>query len=355
VAPVAAEHWRGRRVLVTGHTGFKGGWLAVWLRHLGAEVSGFALAPATEPSLYAAVRLGELVDSTIGDVRDHDSFAACVDRVRPDVVFHLAAQALVGRGYEDPVGTFSTNVAGTAVVLDACRAQVSVRTVVVVTSDKCYADTGSGAPHRETDPLGGRDPYSASKAGQEHVAEAYQRSYFAGSGCGLARARAGNVFGGGDFTPGRLVADCLAALADGVPVLLRNPEAVRPWQHVLEPLSGYLLLAERLAHAPDDFSRPFNFGPEQADARLVREVVELCAEAWGTDPEWHKAEGDHPPETHVLQLDAALAREELGWQPVWRLHEGIERTVEWHRAFRRGEPLEPLMTEQIEAREAVRR
>jgi CDP-glucose 4,6-dehydratase len=352
---VTPERWRGQRVFVTGHTGFKGGWLAVWLRHLGADVSGYALPPSTEPSLFEAVRLGELVDSTIGDVRDRESLAACLDRVRPEVVFHLAAQALVGHGYEDPVGTFSTNVVGTSIVLEACRAQESVRTVVVVTSDKCYADTDSGKPHRETDPLGGRDPYSASKAGQEHVAEAYRRSYFAGTGRGLARGRAGNVFGGGDFTSGRLVADCLEALAAAKPMLLRSPDSVRPWQHVLEPLSGYLLLAEKLAAAPDDFSRPFNFGPQSDDAVLVRELAELCAEAWGVDPDLRRAEGEHPPETHVLQLDATLAHDELGWRPVWRLRDGIERTVEWHRAFLRREPLEPLMIQQIEAREAARR
>jgi CDP-glucose 4,6-dehydratase len=349
----ARELWRGRRVLVTGHTGFKGAWLCVWLRALGAEVSGFALAPSTRPSIFELVDLGSQVDSTLGDVRDTEAVAACFERARPEVVFHLAAQALVGPGYADPVRTLSTNVVGTAVVLDACRRQESVRSVVVVTSDKCYAMDGSPAPRRENDPLGGRDPYSASKAAQEHVAEAYHRSFFAERGTGLARARAGNVFGGGDFTVGRLVTDCLAALESKRPVLLRYPNAVRPWQHVLEPLSGYLTLAEQLWNEPERLSAPFNFAPHQADAVRVREVAEMTAEAWGVAPDWGQAPGDHPPETAELRLDATLAQERLGWQPTWGLREGIERTVDWHRAFLAGKPLEPLMVAQIEARGAA--
>jgi CDP-glucose 4,6-dehydratase len=348
------DFWRGRRVLVTGHTGFKGAWLCVWLRALGADVSGYALAPTTSPSLFELAAVGSSVDSTFGDVRDPDAVAALLDRVQPEVVFHLAAQALVGRGYEDPVGTFSTNVVGTAVLLDACTRRESVRSVVVVTSDKCYAMDGSAAPRRESDPLGGRDPYSASKAAQEHVAEAHHRSFYAESGKGLARARAGNVFGGGDFTTGRLVTDCLAALEAKKPVLLRYPNAVRPWQHALEPLSGYLALAEQLWHEPDRLSAPFNFGPGQADAVPVREVAEMTAEAWGVAPDWGQAPGDHPPETAELRLDASRAREQLGWQPVWGLREGIERTVEWHMAFLAREPLERLMVAQIDAREAAR-
>jgi CDP-glucose 4,6-dehydratase len=313
-------------------------------------VSGYALPPTTSPSLFELVSLGALVDSTLGDVRDSDAVAACLEGSRPEVVFHLASQALVSQGYEDPAGTFATNVVGTSLLLDACRRQESVLAVVVVTSDKCYAIEGAAPPRRETDPLGGRDPYSASKAAQEHVAEAYHRSFFAASGKGLARARAGNVFGGGDFTAGRLVTDCLVALADGGPVLLRHADAVRPWQHVLEPLSGYLMLAEQLWGAPDDLSAPFNFGPAQADAVPVKELAALCAEAWGVSLNWREAPGEHPHETAELRVDATRAFERLGWSPTWGLREGIERTVEWHRAFLRGEPLEPLMLAQIEAR-----
>jgi CDP-glucose 4,6-dehydratase len=347
------DFWRGKRVLVTGHTGFKGAWLCVWLRSLGAEVGGFALAPVSDPSLFSLVGLGDLVDSTVGDIRDREALGACTRRFRPDVVFHLAAQALVSEGYNDPVNTYSTNVVGTATLLEVCLEQASVRTVVVVTSDKCYVNRGWPWGYRESDALGGHDPYSSSKACQELVAESYRRAFFHAAGKGLVRARAGNVFGGGDFTTGRLVPDCLAALAGGETLRVRLPDAVRPWQHVLEPLGGYLTLAQLAWDDPDGFSEAFNLGPDEADTVPVRAVIEACAEAWGGALPWEPLPETQPHEAGTLRLDTSLVRARTGWRPVWGLAEGLLRTVEWHRSFLAGDPLEPLMRAQIADREAA--
>jgi CDP-glucose 4,6-dehydratase len=349
-----SDFWRGKRVLVTGHTGFKGAWLSVWLRSLGAEVAGFALAPASDPSLFELVGLDRLVDSTIGDIRDREALGGCARRIRPEVVFHLAAQALVSEGYGDPVGTYATNVVGTATLLDVCLEQADVRAVVVVTSDKCYRNRDWPWGYRESDELGGHDPYSASKACQEIVADSYRRAFFDTAGKALVSARAGNVFGGGDFTSGRLVPDCLAALARGEKLTVRFPDAVRPWQHVLEPLDGYLRLAELAWGDPAGYSEAFNLGPAEGDALAVRDLIAACGTAWGEMLTWEQDPESRPHEAGTLRLDTSLVRARTSWRPRWGLRHGLERTVEWHRAYLAGDSLESLMVAQIEAREAVR-
>jgi len=341
------QAYRGRRVLVTGHTGFKGGWLCLWLSQLGAEVAGYALAPATEPSLYAVTGLESRIQSILADVRDEVALRRTLSEIRPEIVFHLAAQARVDASYRDPRGTFEVNVVGTANVLDAALATGGLRAALVVTSDKCYENQRWAWGYRETDALGGHDPYSASKGCQELVVGSYRRSFFGPTGLGLATARAGNVIGGGDFTPGRLVPDCLRALAKKHPVRLRNPEAVRPWQHVLDPLAGYLALGARLLEDPGTWSEAFNFGPDPEDAQAVRNVVSSCAAAWGMAPAWEADPGDHPHETAELRLDASKARLRLGWRPRHHLTEALALTVDWQKKFLAGHNMADVTLAQI--------
>ena len=309
--------WRGRRVLITGHTGFKGAWLALWLADLGAEVMGLSGPPPSDPALYEQARVREVcAREVVADVRDGAMVANALDEMRPEVVFHLAAQAIVRRSLADPTGTWETNVVGTANVLAALPADVAA--VVVVTSDKCYRDIESGRAMTEDDALGGKDPYSASKAAQELVVAAH-RSTFGGP---LATARAGNVIGGGDWAADRLVPDVIRA--GDAEVVLRNPDAVRPWQHVLNPLSGYLLLGERLL-AGDDVAEAWNFGPPAEDARTVREVVERLGARYRVEQD-----PDAGKESVLLRLDSAKARERLGWTPGWDLDAGLAATRDWY-------------------------
>ena len=331
---IDAAFWRGRRVLVTGHTGFKGSWLALWLHRLGARVSGFAADPPTAPSLFELARVGELVEDVRGDVRDAGAVRHAARRARPEVVLHLAAQPIVRTSLEDPPATYAVNVVGTANVLDATRDAV----VVCVTSDKCY--TPALHAHREDAPLGGPDPYSSSKAAQELVASAYRQSF----GVRVATARAGNVIGGGDWARDRLLPDLARAAASGEPVVVRNPAAVRPWQHVLGPLSGYLLLAQRLAQSAD-WAAGWNFGLAPEQARPVGWVVERVAEAWGVDV--RLAEGGDAIEDPALRLDAAAARERLGWVPAWDLAAGLAATVSWYAHQRGGSDARALTLDQI--------
>ncbi len=337
--------WAGRRVLVTGHTGFKGAWLSLWLASLGARVSGFGYG-APEPSLYALARVGEVVEHVEGDVRDAEAVAAAVARLAPEVVIHMAAQPLVRRSFADPVGTYATNVMGTVHVLDAVRRRADVGAVVVVSSDKCYAPRDSGPGYREDDPMGGDDPYSSSKGCAELVTTAFRASFF--DGAAVASARAGNVFGGGDFGADRLVPDIFRAALDGTPVRIRNPRAVRPWQHVLNPLSGYLRLAER---AWDDRScaRGWNFGPAEEDMGSVGWILARLVDLWDGPLRWEIDRGPHPHEAQWLKLDSSLARERLGWAPGWDLAEGLERTVAWHQAHRDGADLREATLAQVRA------
>jgi len=362
-ADIDPRFWSGRSVLLTGHTGFKGAWLALWLQSLGARVTGLALRTPTEPSLYALARVGDGMAGELRiDVRDGEAVREGLAGCRPEVVLHLAAQPMVRLSLREPALTYAVNVMGTVNVLEAVRvAGESVRAVVVVTSDKCYANPaayggrgdGGGDVHRfvETDPLGGHDPYSSSKACAELVAAAYRESYFAAEdGPNVASARAGNVIGGGDFGEDRLVPDVLRAHARRVPVRVRNPEAVRPWQHVLNPLSGYLTLAQLLCE-PDGsaYARAFNFGPRARDARPVREIVRrlngLLEEPLAEEPD----RGANPPEAMRLELDSSAAERELRWRARWDLDEGLMRVVDWHTACGRGEDMRGVSMAQIAA------
>jgi CDP-glucose 4,6-dehydratase len=329
--------WAGRRVLVTGHTGFKGAWLCLWLAELGARVAGYAAAPPAEPpSLYALARVGEEVEHVEGDVRDAEAVDAAVARLAPEVVIHMAAQPLVRRSFADPVGTYATNVMGTVHVLDAVRRAGDARVVVVVSSDKCYENREWVWGYRESDPMGGQDPYSSSKGCAELVTAAYRASFFDGPDApAVASARAGNVFGGGDYGEDRLLPDVFRAALASASIRIRNPHAVRPWQHVLNPLSGYLRLAER-AWADRACARGFNFGPADEDVRPVRWIVERLGELWDAPLRWEIDPGPHPHEARWLKLDSSLARARLGWAPEWDLDAGLERTVAWHQAHRDG-------------------
>lgn len=331
--------WQDRRVLVTGHTGFKGGWLALWLHGLGARVAGYALDPPTTPSFFQATALHQVLDDRRGDIRDAAATRAAVDAVAPEVVFHLAAQPLVRDSYRLPVETYATNVVGTASVLDACRACPSVRAVVVITTDKCYENREWDRGYVETDALGGHDPYSSSKACAELVCDAYRRSFFtdATAPVGLATARAGNVIGGGDWARDRLVPDVVRAAADGTTVPIRHPAATRPWQHVLEPLAGYLVLAERLLADPVAHAEPWNFGPAPADDATVRQVLDRLATLWPGHVRWRHDDAPHPHEAGRLRLDSSKARQRLAWQPRLGLDDALRLTVDWYRAALAGD------------------
>jgi CDP-glucose 4,6-dehydratase len=322
------EFWRGRRVLLTGHTGFKGGWLALWLHHLGARVTGLAL-PAVPESLFFSAAVERALDHRVGDIRDMKTVSAIVADVRPEVIFHLAAQSLVRASYSDPLGTFATNVQGTAHILHAASECGSVKAVVVVTSDKCYANKEQRDGYREVDPVGGDDPYSASKACAELVTQAWRTSFFGGRR--VASARAGNVIGGGDWASDRLIPDLIRAFRAGKPALIRNPDSVRPWQYVLEPLLGYLMLAERLWDHPS-FAQGWNFGPLEGSAASVGTIANLAIRLWGEGARWEQTiEVDPPKEALMLRLNSSNARTQLGWRPSLSLEASIEKTIGWYR------------------------
>ena len=340
--------WRGRRVLVTGHTGFKGAWLSLWLESLGAEVSGLALAALpTEPSLFAlACELGGR--DRRADLREHADVRAVVEASRPEVVFHLGAQSLVRASYTDPVGTYATNVMGLVHLLDAVRHVSGVRVVVNVTSDKCYENREWLWAYREDEPMGGHDPYSSSKGCAELITTAWRRSYFAVEAVAMASARAGNVIGGGDWALDRIVPDCIRAFSAGRTVEVRNPRAVRPWQHVLEPLCGYLLLAERLWHDGAAVAEGWNFGPAEADALPVAEIVGTLAALWGEGAGLTVTSALQPHEAGSLKIDASKARARLGWQPRLKVATTLAWTAEWYRRQRDGTAARALCLEQIE-------
>ena len=345
--------WRGRRVLVTGHTGFKGGWLSLWLAEMGAEVYGYALAPPTDPNFFTATGLGErLAASTIADIRDTAALDAAMTTTRPDIVFHLAAQPIVRRSYTEPVETYSVNVMGLIGLLEAVRGTPGVRAVVNVTSDKCYENREWLWPYRENEALGGFDPYSSSKACAELVTAAWRRSFLDAAGVQLASARAGNVIGGGDWAADRLLPDFLRALDAGRPLVVRSPGATRPWQHVLEPLAGYLLLAEGLVTEGRPFAEAWNFGPDEADMRTVQWIVEtLCAGVPGAT--WRLDTAPQPHEAHSLRLDSAKARCRLGWQPRWKLGRALAATLAWHQAWTGGTDMAAFSLGQIRDYEAT--
>lgn len=342
--------WAGKRVFLTGQTGFKGAWLWLWLLRLGAIPTGLALAPESGPNLWREIG-GD--GCGIGDIRDADKVLQHMARAQPDVVLHLAAQALVRRSYAEPFETIGTNVIGTMHVLDAVRRTPSVKALVSVTTDKVYLNREWVWPYRESDALGGYDPYSASKACAEILTAAWRQSFLAEQGVKVATARAGNVIGGGDWSVDRLIPDCLAALARGEPVTIRNPHATRPWQHVLEPLAGYLLLAQHLyEQSGSDFARAWNFGPNPSDVQPVSWVADRMVEAWGHNARWIYNGDGGPHEAGLLAIDAAQARAELGWRPLLSLREALSWTVDWARRHGSGEDARSLVLEQIQAYEA---
>jgi CDP-glucose 4,6-dehydratase len=341
--------WSGRRVLVTGHTGFKGSWLSLWLDSMGAEVSGLSDAVPTEPSLFALAGLDDAVRTHWADVRDAAAVEAAVREAAPDVVLHLAAQSLVRPSFADPRGTYETNVMGTVNVLEAVRAAGGVRAVVNVTSDKCYENREWEWAYREDEAMGGHDPYSSSKGASELVTSAYRRSFFGDpDGTRLASARAGNVIGGGDWGLDRLIPDVLRAVLAGGVARIRNPGAIRPWQHVLNPLSGYLLLAQRLHEDPAAASA-WNFGPSEEDARPVGWILERLDALWPGGLAWEHDAGEHPHEAFHLKVDSSRARARLGWAPRWDLEQALASIVEWYGALRAGDDMRAATLAQLEA------
>jgi CDP-glucose 4,6-dehydratase len=347
-----AEFWRDKRVLLTGHTGFKGSWLALWLRRLGAQVTGVALPPATVPNLFTLAGVAEGMDSRLSDICDAQALAHLVADAQPHVVLHLAAQPLVRAAYRDPLATLTSNVMGTAHLLDALRGVQSVHAVVVVTTDKVYCSSETSEPHREDDPLGGYDPYSASKAASEIVVASYRDSFLREQGIAVATARAGNVIGGGDWSEDRLLPDAVRAWQAGAILEVRRPDAVRPWQHVLEPIAGYLVLAQRIWRQPE-LAGAFNFGPEARGAATVREVVELARTAYGAGRVRFDDTPAGPHETAWLTLDTSKAQTLLDISPRWTLVEAVNRTMSWYRAQYAGKDTRALCDSEIEAYEAA--
>lgn len=339
--------WQGKQVFVTGHTGFKGSWLSLWLQQLGATVTGYALAPDSNPSLFEIAKVAHGMTSIIGDIRNLKRLQQALSTSQPQIVLHLAAQALVGEGYRDPLGTYETNVLGTANLLEAVRQTPGVQAVVVVTSDKCYDNKEWLHPYSEGEPLGGHDPYSSSKACAELVTAAYRKSFLAESGIAVASARAGNVFGGGDWAANRLIPDLLAAFAANRPARLRRPHAVRPWQHVLEPLAGYLILAERIAATPS-LAGAWNFGPSETDCLTSGEIADKVAALWGADACWQPEKSNNfPHEAGLLRLDSSLAQQRLGWHPRWPLDTALSATIAWHKAWLSAANMRAITIQQI--------
>jgi CDP-glucose 4,6-dehydratase len=355
---VNRSFWKGRKVFLTGHTGFKGSWLSLWLDRLGANVTGYALDPPTQPSLFEEAEVSGVLRSICADIRDFPRLKSAIAECRPEVVIHMAAQSVVRRGYEDPIETYSSNIMGTVHLLEAVRQLGQPCVVVNVTSDKCYENREWIWGYREDDAVGGHDPYSNSKACAELVTSAFRNSYFRAEDFGghrttVASARAGNVIGGGDWTADQLIPDLMRAFLAGEPCLIRNPSAIRPWQFVLEPLRGYLLLAERLVEDPGRFASAWNFGPAEADAKPVSWIGDQLVRLWGNQASWIEDAGMHPRESHYLKLDASKARTCLNWHPSVPLNLALEWIVEWYRAFQAGDNLGYLTRTQIERYEAL--
>ena len=353
-----SKFWSGKKVLITGHTGFKGSWLSLWLEALGAEPVGYSIGVPTVPSLYDLAHVANDMTAITGDVRDLDQLKAVMAKHKPDIVIHMAAQSLVRLSYEDPIETYSTNIMGTVNVLEAVNRSNSVRVLLVITSDKCYENQNWVWGYRETDPMGGHDPYSSSKGCAELVTSAYIRSFFSKkqSHTGavyVASARAGNVIGGGDWAQDRLVPDIMRAILSKEPVVIRYPQAIRPWQHVLEPLRGYLILAEKLWYHGVDFVGAWNFGPNDQDARPVLMVTEALTSLWGNDATWKTDSIEHPHEAKYLKLDCSKARSLLGWYPILNIEQSLARIVEWYRAYLRGENMRKVTQDQIARYEAI--
>jgi CDP-glucose 4,6-dehydratase len=349
---VTPAFWKNKKVLVTGHTGFKGSWLALWLQQMQADVIGLSLDPPTTPSLYEEAKVGREMKSLRGDIRDLKTVVDIFKKHQPEVVLHLAAQSLVRKSYQEPVETYATNVMGTLHVLEGIRAVDSVRSAVLVTTDKCYENKETGQAYKESDPMGGHDPYSSSKGCAEILISSYRNSFFPSEktkehNTPIASARAGNVIGGGDWATDRLIPDILRGFQAGEKVVIRNPQAIRPWQHVLEPVAGYLVLAQALTEQKSLFAEGWNFGPEPDDAKPVEVIVKKMAELWGKEASWSLTKTRQPHEATYLRLDCTKAREKLGWKPKWDLNTALEKIVHWHRAHAGGESARELCLQNI--------
>lgn len=350
--------WKDKRVLITGHTGFKGSWLSLWLQKNGARVIGYALKPSTEPNLFESAKIAKGMISIIGDVRDLPSLSQLMTKYEPEIVIHMAAQALVRQSYEAPADTFGTNVLGTVNVLESIRKSDSVKSAVMITSDKCYENKEWIWGYRENDPMGGHDPYSSSKGCAELATSAYIRSFFTPKQDGkvkpsIASARAGNVVGGGDWSKDRLVPDIMAAISNGSAVIIRSPHSIRPWQHVLEPLRGYLTLAEKLYTIGHGYSGAWNFGPDDQDATPVSRIVDALTQNWGEGARWVLDSNEHPHEATYLKLDCSKAKQLLGWYPVVKLPTALDWIVEWHRCYINGDDMHRRTLDQINRYETL--
>jgi CDP-glucose 4,6-dehydratase len=353
ISSVTPSFWQGKKVFLTGHTGFKGGWLTLWLSSMGAEVTGYSLAPNTQPNLFKTLELEKLTrQSYIADIRDLAAVQKTMIDAQPEVLIHMAAQPLVRYSYSHPVETYATNVMGTVHVLEAARQIASLRATVIVTTDKCYENQEREIGYSEAEPMGGYDPYSGSKGCAELVTSAYRQSFFSrkivtGNFSAVASARAGNVIGGGDWSEDRLIPDAIRAFEAKQVLMIRNPLATRPWQHVLEPISGYLILAEALYNKGAAYASPWNFGPNDEDSRSVKDVVDLLIGQWGSSVSWSKEGSEQPHEANLLKLDCSKARQQLGWMPRWNLETAIEKIVEWQSAFRQNKNMQDVSLAQI--------
>ena len=339
--------WRSKRVLISGHTGFKGSWLSIWLQSLGAEVCGLALAPPTKPSLFTEAKVSNGMRNEIVDIRNFEAVDFVFQSFRPEIVIHMAAQPLVRLSYHEPMETYATNVMGTVHILEAARRAKSVRAIVNVTTDKCYENREWLWGYREDEPMGGHDPYSSSKGCSELISSAYRRSFLETQGIGLATARAGNVIGGGDWAQDRLIPDILKSFLKDEVVEIRNPSAIRPWQHVLEPLSGYLILAERLFLKESDAAGAWNFGPRDEDTKSVKWIVENLSAKWGATTSTKLSAGQQPHEAHFLKLDISKARQQLGWQPKWSLDTALDKIIDWQKSWCAGKNMRAKCIAQI--------
>ena len=343
---VDADFWNGKRVYLTGHTGFKGSWLALWLAKMGAIVKGYALTPPTSPSLFEQGKVGELIESEIGDIRQLEKITASMQDFNPDILIHMAAQPLVRLSYKEPLETYETNVMGTVKVLEAAKGCKNLKAIVNVTTDKCYENKEWVWGYREDEPMGGYDPYSSSKGCAELVSSAYRRSFMQELGIGLATARAGNVIGGGDWAEDRLIPDILKAFENNQPVIVRNPASTRPWQHVLEPLSGYLVLAQHLYQNPQAYAEGWNFGPNEEDAKPVDWILNHMVANW-PGASWQLDTNAHPHEAGYLKLDVSKAKARLNWQPTWRLENTLARIIKWHQAWLNKEDMQQACLTEI--------
>lgn len=345
---VNTSFWKGKRVFLTGHTGFKGSWLSIWLQSMGADLHGLALTPPSTPALFDEAGVVSGMNNTIGDIRDYKTVHDAIKTCKPDIIIHMAAQPLVRYSYHAPIETYATNVMGTVHVLEAARQVGTVKAIVNVTTDKCYDNKEWFWGYREDEPMGGYDPYSNSKGCSELVTSAYRRSFFQQSGIALASARAGNVIGGGDWAKDRLVPDILRAFEKSQSVVIRNPHATRPWQHVLEPLSGYMILAERLYCDGQVFAEGWNFGPHEEDARPVQWIVEHMVKTWGCGASWELDGGEHPHEATYLKLDISKAKNKLAWQPRWNLSKALAEIIDWHNHWLKKGDVRSKCLQQIE-------